>query len=237
MKARMKHMLNSGLLIAGLTALPLISHAAATGSGVYASDCDKPQEGYRIAIQENGDGAVQFGENTFMELLTAYSYYGDQTPQDFHIAVMFDREGSPFPPGADGDPRIEIWKGEAGYYALLNGDRKQRLIFCGQLDTPGASADMPYASEDYDVVGYAECAGGDNAPQMYCPFGVQRGDPGSATMVLRGPTGDERRFNFDGERVTGVDAREVTSQQENGMWLIQWSGEHYRFAVEVTGGE
>lgn len=232
----MKYTAKAGLLVAGLAALPLMSHAVATGSGVYASDCNSPQDGYRIAINDNGEGAVQFGETTFMELLTAYSYYGDETPRDFHIAVMFNPDGSPFAPGADGDPRIEIWKGEAGYYALLNGDSKERLQFCGELDTPGANADMPYAREDYDVVGYAECAAAKDAPQMYCPFGALRGDPGSATMVLRGPTGAERRFNFNGKQVTGGDGLEASSQQENGMWLIEWSGEYYRFAVEVTSG-
>ena len=236
MKIRMSSMTRTGVLVAGLAALPTMSQATATGSGVYASDCDSPEDGYRIAIKDNGEGEVQFGETTFLELLTAYSYYGDQTPQDFHIALMFDPDGSPFPPGADGDARIEIWKGESGYYALLNGDKQQRLVFCSELDTPGATAGMPYASEDYDVVGYAECAGGEDAPQMYCPFGALRGDPGSATMVLRGPTGDERRFNFDGDKVTGGDGREASAQQENGMWLIKWSGEHYRFAVEVTSG-
>ncbi|HBG99267.1 MAG TPA: hypothetical protein DDY29_11285 [Rhodobacteraceae bacterium] len=111
-------------------AMALPAAAEEPGSGLYAADCADPAAGYRIAIMADGSAEVQQGATTLAELLTRYSYFGDATPADFLIAVLFDPEASPFAQGADGAPRIEIWKGEAAFYALVNGDPDRRLMSC-----------------------------------------------------------------------------------------------------------
>jgi len=104
------------------------------GTGVYAADCDAKASEFAIRLEKSQDGFVNgnidHAGKSYAGLLTSYSYMGDATPSDFHVAVMFDATNSPVPVPADGDPRIELWKGEAAYYALINGDKAQRLLFC-----------------------------------------------------------------------------------------------------------
>lgn len=145
------------LLAAALVVAASLATASEPGSGVYALDCASSDETYRISIRGDGSAEVQRGETTFMELLTSYSYFGNRTPNNFLVAVLFDPEASPIAAGPDGSPRIELWSGESAYYALINGDTKQRLDYCGPLSTPGAAADMPYSTDDYDAVGYLDC--------------------------------------------------------------------------------
>ncbi|MBL4556516.1 MAG: hypothetical protein JKP98_02910 [Rhodobacteraceae bacterium] len=71
-------------------AMALPAAAEEPGSGLYAADCADPAAGYRIAIMADGSAEVQQGATTLAELLTRYSYFGDATPADFLIAVLFD---------------------------------------------------------------------------------------------------------------------------------------------------
>lgn len=109
--------------------------AGEPGSGRYAADCAASEGGYQITIAKGAEGFmvanVVSGSNTYDDLLTSYSFMGDATPAEFEIAVMFDTDNSPVPIPQDDGPRIELWKGEAGYYALVNGDKDQRLMSCG----------------------------------------------------------------------------------------------------------
>lgn len=108
--------------------------AGEPGSGVYAVDCSVRSSEFAIQLKKSNDGFVEgqvdHAGKRYAGLLTSYSYKGDATPPDFHIAVMFDGANSPVPVPADGDPRIELWKGEAAYYGLINGEKAQRLLFC-----------------------------------------------------------------------------------------------------------
>lgn len=116
---------------AASTASPVIGEL---GTGVYAADCAAKDSEFTIRLEKSQDGFVNgnvdHAGKSYAGLLTSYSYMGDATPSDFHVAVMFDATNSPVPVPADGDPRIELWKGEAAYYALINGDKAQRLLFC-----------------------------------------------------------------------------------------------------------
>lgn len=221
--------------------LPMLwSASAATasepGSGVYATDCANTATVYRVNIRSDGEGEVQFGETTFLELLTSYSYYGVRTPSDFHVAVMFNREGSPLAPGEDGDPRIEIWKGEVAFYALLNGERDRRLTYCGELGSPGAVAEMPYSTELYDVIGYLKCSvrGGEMA--LSCPFGFLRGEGGSASLNLRTPFGSERILDLSDGEFSDLSGSQVEVDREGDDWLLLIDDEAYRIPDEVIVG-
>lgn len=107
------------------------------GSGVFGFDCEAATGRYEIILSKDVDGFVSAqvtdDSGSFEDLLTSYSYMGDATPANFLIAVMFDPTNAPVP-DAD-DPRIEIWKGENAYYALVNGNEEDRLDYCA--DAPG----------------------------------------------------------------------------------------------------
>lgn len=103
------------------------------GSGTYAADCSKAGDGFAITLAKGADGmvgaTVKQGGKSYDNLLTSYSYMGQDTPQNFLVAVLFDEGKSPVPASEDG-ASLEIWKGEAAYYALVNGDKAKRLMFC-----------------------------------------------------------------------------------------------------------
>jgi len=107
------------------------------GSGVYGFDCEAATGRYEIILSEGEDGFVSAqvtdDSGRFEDLLTSYSYMGDATPADFLIAIMFDPTNAPVPDSDD--PRIEIWKGENAYYALVNGNEDESLDYCA--DVPG----------------------------------------------------------------------------------------------------
>jgi len=211
--------------------------AGEPGSGVYGKTCGAGSDVYRVNVRSDGQGEVQIGETTFLELLTSYSYYGDRTPADFHVAILFDRDASPITAGADGDPRLEIWELGATYYALINGNPARKLQFCEELDTPGAAADMPYSNEQFDAVGYIECGLLDEEMKLGCPFGVHRGDPGSASLTLRTPLGTERILNFNAGTFLDAGQEPVEADLGDGFWTLVVGEEHYRFAEEVLKGE
>lgn len=110
---------------------------AAEGSGIFGLDCEAATGRYEIILSEGDDGFVSAqvtgDSGRFEDLLTSYSYMGDATPTDFLIAIMFDPTNAPVPDSDD--PRIEIWKGENAYYALVNGNEDERLDYCS--DVPG----------------------------------------------------------------------------------------------------
>ena len=103
------------------------------GSGLYAEDCRTPDTGFAVEIAADGTAEVTAGGEVYSDLLTSYSFFGVRTPADFHIAVLFGRERSPVPM-KDGAPGwLEIWKGEAAYYLLINGETEPRYSFCAEV--------------------------------------------------------------------------------------------------------
>lgn len=110
-----------------------IATAGEPGSGLYAEDCRTPDSGFAIEIAAGGTAEVTAGGEVYRDLLTSYSFFGVRTPADFHIAVLFGRERSPVPM-KDGAPGwLEIWKGEAAYYLLVNGEKEPRYSFCAEV--------------------------------------------------------------------------------------------------------
>ena len=107
--------------------------AGEPGSGLYAADCRTPDTGFAVEIAADGTAEVTARGEVYRDLLTSYSFFGVRTPADFHIAVLFGRERSPVPM-KDGAPGwLEIWKGEAAYYLLVNGEKEPRYSFCAEV--------------------------------------------------------------------------------------------------------
>jgi hypothetical protein len=211
--------------------------ASEPGSGVYALDCASSDETHRISIRGDGSAEVQLGETTFMELLTSYSYFGDRTPSDFLVAVLFDPEASPIVAGPDGAPRIELWSSEGAYYALINGDTTKRLSYCGPLGTPGAAADMPYSTDDYDAVGYLDCQLVGSEMPRACPFGIDRGDAGSASLTIQTPFEQERILNLAGGSFTDPSGNRVSAQREADLWRVKVGEERYEIPDAALTGD
>jgi hypothetical protein len=103
--------------------------AAEPGSGIYASDCSDAASGFAVSINSDGTATVENKGKTYDNVLTSYSFFGDATPSDFLIAVMFDQGASPIP-ALKRDSWIEIWKGDPDTYALVNGQKTERLDLC-----------------------------------------------------------------------------------------------------------
>lgn len=216
--------------------------AGEPGSGVYASDCQGGEGRYRINIRGDGTAEVEHGEIVFMELATASSYDGALTPEGFLVAVLFEPEGSPVPAVADGAPRIEIWTdndgdGDGAQYALINGNAAERLGYCGELGTPGADAEMPFSTVDYDVVGYLTCqALGAGLPRA-CPFGLTIGEAGSVALTIRTPFEHERRLERAGGGFRDASGELVSAQREGRTWMVTVGEEHYEVPDAALGGD
>ena len=107
--------------------------ASEPGSGRYAEDCTAKDSGFLVSIEPDGMAKVVAGGAVHDDLLTSYSFFGVRTPADFHIAVLFEAGRAPVE-GKDGEPGwLEIWKGEAAYYLLVNGEAAPRYHFCEEL--------------------------------------------------------------------------------------------------------
>lgn len=121
------------LLAAACNLAPPAALAEEPGSGVYAADCAAADEGFAVGISSDGTARVVAGGESYPDLLTSYSFFGDATPADFHIAVLFGPDRAPLPP-KDGRPGwLEIWQGEAAFFALPNGEAGRRLAYCAEL--------------------------------------------------------------------------------------------------------
>jgi uncharacterized protein len=133
--------LRAAVYAAILMLIPLVLVAGEPGSGVYAADCNGTKGRFTVEIEPGGTATVEYGGETYADQLTSYSFFGKATPADFHIAVLFDRNRTPLPNKTDTRSWLEIWKGEAAFYALPNGDKEKRLLFCAER--PAAEAVGP----------------------------------------------------------------------------------------------
>jgi len=68
--------------------------------------------------------------DVYDNILTSYSYFGNSTPSDFVIAILFDEKKSPIP-SYKGEPgHLEIWKKNGKFYILENGIKSKKLMQC-----------------------------------------------------------------------------------------------------------
>ena len=108
--------------------------AAEPGSGYYAKDCRHPGGGYNILISKDGTAEVESDPEVYEKVMTSYSFFGNDTPSDFVVAILFDAKHSPLPPYKGQTGWIEIWKGSKGYYALENGRASKELKQCSKAE-------------------------------------------------------------------------------------------------------
>lgn len=134
-----------------------VAFASEPGSGVYARSCAAVEPTARgeviIDISADGSAEVTTGGAIYPDLLTSYSFFGDATPAEFLIAVMFGPDASPLPappaPDETGPGWIEIWNGTENFFALENGQPEARLEFCHDLallEAPSQSVDCAAAA-------------------------------------------------------------------------------------------
>ncbi len=100
------------------------------GSGLYAENCSKPFSGYDITINSDGMATVQNKGEVYENVLTSYSFFGDDTPSDFIVAIMFDENSSPLPPYKGDTGWLEIWESDPDPYLLENGRASKEMGFC-----------------------------------------------------------------------------------------------------------
>lgn len=106
------------------------SLAGERGSGFYAADCGSPGGGYAIIINKDGTAQIDSDPDSYKNVLTSYSFFGNATPSDFVIAILFDEKNSPLPPYKGQPGWLEIWDNGKSLYALENGRASKELIFC-----------------------------------------------------------------------------------------------------------
>jgi hypothetical protein len=104
--------------------------AAEQGTGYYAADCQYPDPGYDITIYNDGTADVMRGNKAYRDVMTSYSFFGDTTPSDFLLAILFDPSDNPLPDYKGSSGWIEIWEGENSYIALENGRASKQLNYC-----------------------------------------------------------------------------------------------------------
>ena len=119
----------NSILIAALI-LGTFAQASEPGSGSYAKDCANPKGGYSLFINKDGSATVETDKALYKNVLTSYSYFGNNTPNNFLIAIMFDAKNSPLPGYKGDDGRLEIWKDGKSYYLLENGQKDKKLQLC-----------------------------------------------------------------------------------------------------------
>jgi hypothetical protein len=108
--------------------------AAEEGSGYYAKNCKHPGGGYNIIINKNGTAMVESDPEVYENVMTSYSFFGNDTPSDFVVAIMFNAKHTPLPPYKGQTGWIEIWKSSKGYYALENGRASKELKQCSKAE-------------------------------------------------------------------------------------------------------
>jgi hypothetical protein len=125
-------MKNKKTLLALLASTILTSTAMADepGSGYYAKDCTHPGGGYNIVIDKNGTAMVESDPDVYEHLLTSYSFFGNTTPSDFQVAILFDAKNSPLPQYKGQTGWLEIWKTDNSFLLLENGRASKELKLC-----------------------------------------------------------------------------------------------------------
>ncbi|MCK5697696.1 MAG: hypothetical protein KAI02_06010 [Gammaproteobacteria bacterium] len=108
--------------------------ASEKGTGVYANRCDSTGDKYTITINRNGTANVKTPRHkTYNNVMTSYSFFGDTTPSDLIVAILFDSNNSPLPSYKGKTGWIEIWEADASsekFLMLENGRASKEFKQC-----------------------------------------------------------------------------------------------------------
>jgi hypothetical protein len=94
----------------------------------------------------------------------------------------------------------------------------------------GQSAGSPYSTADYNATAQLSCSFDSARLDQDCPAGVQRGVQGSASVRIMKPNGDERIFNFDGDRVSTPNGGHLRSKRVEDEWQLH-IGKHEYYSI------
>jgi len=162
----MKLVKYTGLLVAAFLGAP--AFAEEQGTGFYADSCGYPERVYDISIYDDGLAEVIVNNNAlYSNVDTSYSFFGDTTPSDFLVAVMFNPGDSPLPDYKGSTGWIEIWYGENNLYALENGRASKELSFCGNNMNDADNSDQSNSEPSRWVVSHVS----DGADALYVRAG------------------------------------------------------------------
>ena len=100
------------------------------------------------------------------------------------------------------------------------------------------SATAPYTTAEYDATTLLACSIGESTHDNTCPAGILRGGPGSATVRIMNPAGEERVLNFEIGDVTTPGGGDLIWRQQEGDWYIGIGDREFYLVPEavVYGG-
>jgi len=100
------------------------------------------------------------------------------------------------------------------------------------------SPTAPYTTAEYDATTLLPCSLGEDSLDQDCPAGIFRGDPGSASLRLMKPNGEERILNFDNGEVTTPDGGNLNWDIKDGDWYIRIDDQEFYIVPEaaINGG-
>lgn len=105
-------------------------------------------------------------------------------------------------------------------------------------DRAATSPTAPYTTAEYDATTLLPCSLGEDSLDQDCPAGISRGDPGSASLSLIKPNGEERILNFDSGEVTTPDGGNLKWEIQDGDWHIRIDNQEFYIVPDaaVNGG-
>jgi hypothetical protein len=127
--------------------------------------------------------------------------------------------------------RVYLMRNEARRGAQAN-----YTLNVGITGAAARSFDAKVPGTPFHATGEVPCTMGTEAPKM-CPFGVIRGQPGSAEVRITLPGGLERTLLFSGQRVTAPSSQSVKADRQGDEWTVEVDDlEHYRISDAVVNG-
>jgi hypothetical protein len=105
-------------------------------------------------------------------------------------------------------------------------------------DQAATSPTAPYTTAEYDATTLLPCSLGEDSLDQDCPAGISRGNPGSASLSLMKPNGEERILNFDSGEITTPDGGDLNWDIKDGDWYIRIDNQEFYIVPDaaVNGG-
>jgi len=167
----------------------------------------------------------------FVHIRRADGVEYDLRPVEAGPGDFLDQHDQPvYREGAPGDPEVVVrFPAET-----LHVFRGHQQAVAGVTTSPTA----PYSADDYDGTALLPCSFGNPSLTDYCPAGIRRDKPGSATVLVMKPDGVERTLEFVDEEVTSPDGGDLTWERPKGDWSIQVDGyEFYEVPRSAISGD
>ena len=94
----------------------------------------------------------------------------------------------------------------------------------------------PFTTADYDATTLLSCRATGASSDGQCPAGILRMEGGQASIVVRGPGGDEFTINFLADGVNATN-RELAARREGDLWILEFAnGEVWQVPLAAIEG-